>query len=317
MGIMSYLSSPLWLAFLAVGLGVAVQDSMVEPVYFPSHEVLFPLWPSHDFGKAISLFGVAIGMLMAPKLLGLALLMVRSRMARGFGGRLRAVVSVILETVFSALTAPAMMLFHSSFVADILMGRDSGWTRQNRGDEGITFGEALRRHASHAVFGTVLGVVAWLVSPALFWWLSPMVAGLLLSAPLSWLSARQGLGMAARRLGLFTIPEEVDPPAVVRRAKELTEATVGTAEPENGLERVVRDPAANAMHMALLPANSDYDRVDLATLDSARAKLDAAGWDIAAARLTAPEKTAVLFDADVLSRLHHAALRDLTTARAA
>lgn len=44
-GIMSYLSSPIWLTFLLVGLMIALGREFFPPVYFPEVRTLFPTWP--------------------------------------------------------------------------------------------------------------------------------------------------------------------------------------------------------------------------------------------------------------------------------
>lgn len=44
-GIMSYLSSPLWLSFLLVGLATALGRNIFQPEYFPTYYTLFPTWP--------------------------------------------------------------------------------------------------------------------------------------------------------------------------------------------------------------------------------------------------------------------------------
>ena len=47
---------------------------------------------------------------------------------------------------------------------------------------------------------------------SLFWWFTPVLAGMVLSVPLSVLTSRRNLGARARKLGLFLTPEETAPP---------------------------------------------------------------------------------------------------------
>ena len=71
------------------------------------------------------------------------------------------------------------------------------------------------------VIGIVIGVIAFLISPTLFLWLTPTLAGLLLAVPLSKISGSAKLG---RFLGWFRVlrtPEEKHVPAVIRRRDEL------------------------------------------------------------------------------------------------
>ncbi|MCP4251169.1 MAG: hypothetical protein GY778_29375 [bacterium] len=50
------------------------------------------------------------------------------------------------------------------------------------------------------------------LAPDYLWWLLPVLAGLILSIPFVWTTARPDLGLAARRWGLFLTPEETAPP---------------------------------------------------------------------------------------------------------
>jgi membrane glycosyltransferase len=121
-----------------------------------------------------------------------------------------------LELLLTTLTAPVMMLLHSRFVAEVMLGRNSGWGPQRRAGDGEPFADVLRAHGVHTVVGILLaGIVGW-NSPAALAWLAPVVVGLVLAAPLSWLGGLEAAGAALRRRGLLRVPEEGEPPAVVR-----------------------------------------------------------------------------------------------------
>ncbi len=47
-GVGAYLSAPLWLLFLAVGMALALQARFVPPDYFSKDFSLFPTWPAQD-----------------------------------------------------------------------------------------------------------------------------------------------------------------------------------------------------------------------------------------------------------------------------
>ncbi|MCY1078442.1 glucans biosynthesis glucosyltransferase MdoH [Archangium lansingense] len=293
MGVMSYVASPLWLLFLCVGLVAALHDRFLEPEYFPAHRTLFPVWPTFDSEGALRLMAVSLFMLLLPKALGLALVLGRREQASLMGGRLRLVLSALAESVLSTLLAPVMMLFQSHFVFGTLLGYRVSWTSQQRDDEDLPWAEAARRHAVHTAVGGVLAIVALTVFPGLLPWLSPVVAGLLLSIPLSVWTARASLGTWAAKRGLFLIPEESAPPPVVARAHELAGREL---EPVgDGLERVLEDPRAHALHLALLASSPGASATPL-TLASARRKL----MERRPEQLSAQEKLAVLLDAETL-----------------
>ncbi len=212
-GIFGYLTSPLWLLFLLIGLLASLQAR-----YLPLHHgtVGFDLFalPEQDADRARVLFVITMIVLLAPKGIALALLLARSTTRRACGGAAAVFASVGVETILSGLMAPISMLMQSRSVASALAGRDAGWKAQRR-DGRISFGEIARRHAWHTVVGVVLGVAAGLASPWLLLWMSPIILGLVLSIPMSALTARTDIGQRARRLGLFRTPEEVAPPPVL------------------------------------------------------------------------------------------------------
>ncbi|SEM68224.1 membrane glycosyltransferase [Stigmatella aurantiaca] len=294
MGVMSYVASPLWLIFLLTGLGAALQDRFVEPVYFTSERTLFPVWPTFDVEGARRMMFLSLGMLLVPKLFGLFLTFLDSEASRNMGGRIRLALSVVLETAISMLLAPVMMLFQSHFVFGTVLGYRVSWSSQQRDDADLPWSEAARRHWGHTVFGVVLAVASAALSRDLLLWLSPVVAGLLLSIPMSVWTARASLGTWAAKLGLFLIPEErVEHPLLVR-AQALSEQKLETVD--DGLKRVLTDPRAHALHLALLEEQPgpSIASIELAT---ARRKLLSGQQDA----LSTQEKSMVLLDPATLA----------------
>ncbi|MDY0067953.1 MAG: glucans biosynthesis glucosyltransferase MdoH [Steroidobacteraceae bacterium] len=232
-GIMSYLSSPLWLALLVVGFALTLQATLIRPEYFSGTFQLFPDWPRFDAERMTELFIFTMIVLFTPKILGvLRTLLFAPQVRRGCGGCLGVTFGALVETILSVLYAPIMMLVQTHHVLEILTGRDSGWKTQRRHAANTAWGEAWNVHWPHMLAGLLIGVVAWLISPTLLAWLSPTLAGLLIAAPLSKVSGSVALGRALGWFGLLRTPEEKRPPAVVRRRDELLrEAPYGPADP--------------------------------------------------------------------------------------
>src|SRR5690606_24104389 len=93
--------------------------------------------------------------------------------------------------------------------------------------------------------------------PDYFWWVTPIIAALLLSVPTSVYSSRVSLGDRARRLGLFLTEEETSPPQELRDLWEneriAAEASAKLPpEQRDGFMRALIDPYVNALHRALL-----------------------------------------------------------------
>ena len=263
MGVMSYLASPLWLIFLVVTGLAAYFQSLVEPVYFFGDNFL-PVWPETFTVEMTTVLWVTLAMLFLPKILALVLLAAKRKLRSQFGGLLRATVSVLLESLFSVLLAPVLMLFQSKFVAAILLRQNVGWPAQQRGDHQTGFAEAFATHLSHTLIAVVIGFLTYLYVPSFFWWFTPVLAGLVLSIPVSMLTSRVWLGQFARRIGIFLTPEETAQPRVLQLLDEnLAAAEAPVCESATGGDlwyRAVVDPCAYALHASLLPDESPNRR---------------------------------------------------------
>ena len=303
-GIMSYLASPFWLFQLIVGIALVLQTTYIRPEYFTSDFRLFPAWPRFDPERALWLFGLTMGILLAPKGFGLVLALLDGRMRRSSGGGIRLVVSALIEVVLSALLAPVLMLIQSGSVFQILVGRDTGWNPQRRDDGSIPFADIVRRHRWHVALGLVTGISAFLISTSLFLWMSPTILGLVLAIPLSWLSGSLTAGLALRRMGLLLTPAEGEPPPIVTHANALTAENRRLGlDDADGLLALHADPSFRARHEAMLArrphrARGEFepDRV------MAEAKIiDAATLDEAVAWLKPRERMVVLSDRALLA----------------
>ena len=295
MGIGAYLTAPIWLVFLLVGILISLQAHFIRPEYFPKGFSLFPQWPQEDPIKAAWVFAGTMAILIVPKFLSLVLALFDRRERSGFGGAFAAFVSVVLEILVSGLIAPMMMLFQSKSVADVILGRDSGWQVQRRDDGSLTRGELLRRFGRVTVVGIAMATAAYAVSLSLFLWMAPVTVGLLLAVPLAAFTSRRDVGIALKRMRLFLTPEERNPPEVLRRANELADALrVHDVEPV----ALLRDESLRQAHADMLPVVPPRRRGDVdASLVVANAKIeDATTLEEAIGFLSPAEMVAVLSD---------------------
>jgi membrane glycosyltransferase len=221
MGAFAYIVSAIWAASLAVGVVLALQGQQILPSYFLDSKTLFPIWPVIDPGAAMRLFFATMAVVLLPKALGLILEIKRANRARELFGLPRAVAGVAIETIFSMLLAPILMMTQTASVLQILIGQDSGWKAQRRDAEGIEFTDALRFHWRHALAGVLLALVCWEASPGLLVWMAPVVLGLILSGPLNWLTA-QPAGPALSVL--LATPVDRSPASILLRARRHTAA---------------------------------------------------------------------------------------------
>ena len=207
-GIMSYLASPLWLMLLMAGLLLATVARHTTPNYFPDSFSLFPVWPVFDPELALRLLAITFSVLYLPKLLSLILALRDPELRRGCGGVFGLLKSVLAESLMSMLLSPVMMLIQSRVVADVLLGRDSGWNAQNRDDQAMALSECASKHGLHVVAGLCFAVLSFHISWASFLWLAPIAAALVLSPLVSWGSGIPALGRRLWDWNFFRIPEE-------------------------------------------------------------------------------------------------------------
>lgn len=297
-GIMSYLSSPIWLAQLLVGIVIVLQSHYVRPEYFTDEFALLPAWPQFDAERALWLFALTMCILIIPKFYGLIVSLCNAAVRKGTGGASLLIASTLLEIILSALMAPIMMLIQTGSVFRILLGRDSGWNPQRRDDGGIPFGSIFRRHLSHTILGVIALVAGMLIAPSLVVWMSPTIAGLILASLISWASGQRTIGLALRRLGLLLTPEEVATPALIQRSRQLFQESRTNFTTEPALLRIRQDPDIYRWHERFLQAEVDRmpGDVDVARAVAAAKLADAKSLTQAISWLTNAEQNAVLND---------------------
>jgi len=306
-GILGYLASPLWLVFLllstllvfrqqATGLTLLAKDSLVAGSALGLR------------GEAALLFVGTMALLFLPKLLALLDLVGRPVEVAGFGGSRCLLASAAAETVWSALSAPILMLFHSKFLLWLALGRSVAWVTQRRGGDGAPeWREAILTHSWQTGVGLLWGAAALTLDPVFFVWLAPVLAGLVLSIPLSLATAQAPAPERPAGLRLFTTPTELSPPPVLAALATYrkSQAQRPPAPPEfaadRGLLQAALDPYVNAVHVSLLrekeTAAPAEDRDRFAAL---RERLITAG----PGALTPRDKLALLLDANSMIRLH-------------
>ena len=168
------------------------------------------------------------------------------------------------------------------------------------------------------LIGIFWGWFTWKLDPGLFWWFTPVLAGLVLSVPVSVLTSRRTLGAHAKSLGLFLTPEETAPPmelvALRSRMKihDLTANDQPRFRTHAGLAIAVLDPYVNAVHVSLLrekqmnPVYAEHFKRLGANTETARElgeKLLTGGPE----KLKSSERVLVLADQGVMVWLHQQA----------
>lgn len=308
-GIMSYISSPLWLMLILVGLALSLQAEYIRPEYFGDEFSLFPTWPQMDAARALSLFAFTMVILFVPKTLGLISYLIHSPLRKSCGGGFILIISFVVEVILSAMIAPIMMLIHSGAVLSILMGQDSGWNPQRRDDGSLPIKHLIYRHRWHMIAGILLTVAGYLNSLALLAWLSPAIIGMLLSVPLSMLTSSWALGNFIKKCRILSTQYEKEQPSILiamNEAKSIYEQSVINAP---DLARMASDPKWCARHIAIMdpiPLRTP-GQVDIVEATAAMKISDAKNINEAVSYLNKQEQAYVLATPDLfkaLSSLH-------------
>ncbi len=253
-GILGYASSLFWLMFLILG-GILAYNRERSGLTLLPESGFANFWELTIAQHAILLAGFTFALLFLPKVLGLLDGWVEHGRAKGFGGRIRILLSVVIETIVSAFVAPVFMIYHSGFVVATMLGKGVSWTTQKRvAGKGLRFVDALRAHKYHILAGIVVLYLSQSISTAFSLWMSPIWLGLSFAPLTSFVLSKPSFGRLLHRTGILLIPEELKEPEVLSLAR-LGEQEFSELEEFSGsfsnFERAAVDPYVNAVRVAM------------------------------------------------------------------
>jgi membrane glycosyltransferase len=199
--ILMFIGAPAWMVL--VGL-FSVRDLIVGTAH--------PLFRAEAAQWSLILMMV---MIFAPKIASSIRVLLHPAERRSFGGGIRFVGNLLLETVFTSLLAPIMAVTQTIFLAGLAMGRTIGWTSQLRDDHAVPVSAAFNRLWAQTLCGVVATYLFAQISLAAVLWAAPILVSLVIALPFAVLTALPGLGLACARLGIGRIPEETKPPAAL------------------------------------------------------------------------------------------------------
>ncbi len=213
-GVLSYVTSPMWLLVLVLSSIVTIAAALSTHQYFqPGMYSLFPSWPQYRDGEIAALLSMTITLLFVPKLLGAVLALRVRALRRGFGGAARLLASVFIEQLMSMLhgandDAVSLQLRaarHCSAATSAGMrsrAATAAWAGSRRC--AVTHGTSVSASPGERR--------SLALAPAFIWWMMPVIVGMLLPVPFTVLTSRASLGRRLRAAGLLLTPEETAPP---------------------------------------------------------------------------------------------------------
>ena len=160
-GAMSYLSAPLWLAFLTFGTALWMSDSSAPSLWHAVPAELRGLW------------AWTLSMLFLPRVLGLLAVFLKGEQ-RSFGGAAGLLGSATVETVLALLQAPIRMLAHSLFVLVAITGLKLEWKSPPREAHAVPWRHAVRQLAPMSLVIALLAVGVAVIDSSALLWLMPV-----------------------------------------------------------------------------------------------------------------------------------------------
>jgi membrane glycosyltransferase len=189
--ILLFAGMPFYLLFLLAAATAAATDA-VSP--FPAAPALAVAW---------------LGALYAPKLLGYAEVALSPDKRARYGGMAQFAGGVVAEFGSALLVDAISVVAKTGAMLRMALGVRAGWTRQNRVDRGVGWGEATRLLWPQTVLGALVfagfASAGWVATL----WALPLAGGLPLAIPLCVLTADPRFGRWLRRWQIAAIPEEI------------------------------------------------------------------------------------------------------------
>ena len=210
-GAVSYLLAPVWLVLLAIwafpdmaatSLGANGAPPVADPV------------DGFGSGGGILLACVLI-MLLGPKLLSAATILVTREKRQAFGGWFSFSGAVLLEIAVSFLYAPILMVQQVLSVTLSIVSKRDIWAPQSRGGSRHDLRALIKFHCIETTVGAA--ILIGIATGAVTIWLLPVGLSLIFAVPLSALSASPVAAARISALRLAT-PESLSPPEIALQA---------------------------------------------------------------------------------------------------
>ncbi len=159
LAILMYVSGPAWMLFSLVSFGRAMAPAM--PATDPATPLLGMPMPWEPW----ALLAAVMTLVFAPKLAGVAQVLLTPSLRRDYGGGGRVALSALVEFVFSFILAPIMAVGQSIFLLGMIAGRTISWEAQRRDPRVLGWSEAWRAFWPQTTLGLALGISVWSFAP--------------------------------------------------------------------------------------------------------------------------------------------------------
>jgi len=206
LAILMFVSSPAWMMFIVVAMGAYA---------FPAMNVQM-----QAVGTTYLLYFIIMGMIFAPKIASLFDTITNSTLRKSYGGTLAILSGAFMEIIFSMLLAPIMAVANTIFLFKLfVLKKAKGWTAQSRSAQSLPIDVTSKHLWPQTLFGlSGLGAIAYVgdYSATTLIICLPVFVGPLLAVPFGVLSSILSIGKLTTRMAFCQLPEEKDPPVIMR-----------------------------------------------------------------------------------------------------
>ena len=213
-----YLTPLFWFCFLWLGFTSMIVTHLMSSLLMTSLEPVLLVDPAQFFDQIhhqILPFIILI-MIFAPKLMGMADILLHAEKRQAYGGLLKVLTGTIIEVMTSVVLTPVIGLSISIHIISMFFGCTIRWQPQYRDGGVISIQNAFRSLWIPSVIGLVTALCLVMISPSFFLWTIPLLGGLVFSVPLAWLTSLSTI------TGTFCmIPEERNPPQIIKMARSV------------------------------------------------------------------------------------------------
>jgi membrane glycosyltransferase len=159
---------------------------------------------------AFGLYAASMGLMFAPRFLGLFDILLSGR-AASYGGTRRMLAGCGLDLAYNLLIGPIMMIAQTVFIIGLAFGRKVMWDAQNREDRSVSLGEALRGLWPQLSFGAIAVTLLAINEPIAILWAGPTLLPCLLAVPFACVTAGPGFSRLLVKRRLCAVPDEFAP----------------------------------------------------------------------------------------------------------
>jgi membrane glycosyltransferase len=187
-----------------------------------------------EAGSMLTFFIVFFSMNAAPKLAGLADVLLTPGGRAQYGGTFRLIGGALLELAFSFVLSAISLLRISFFVLTLPFGAAVSWGSQRRDAYGVGWADAAKALWPQTLTGLAMMATAAWFSSAVLLWTVVFWGGFVLAIPFAVITASPKLGTWMARHRICAIPEEFTRPLELAEAGRAGSGLFGAASAMEG-----------------------------------------------------------------------------------